>query len=177
MLGSFVLFNAPLPPHTPFDSVARRQADDGCYELEGELEELRLPRSLQESIRLRLATVEEQDATLLLLLQLAAVMDGMFTIALLTPVWVLLHDGEAAVPDVEATCARGVKAWGMERTGRGAEEEEGRGRVSQALEVRQTCAVVPDEVHVKPHRERVARGEGGKCAAPPALPPPPAFHR
>ena len=44
-------------------------ADDGSYELEGELEQLQLPTSLRESIRLRLSTVKEQDATLLMLLQ------------------------------------------------------------------------------------------------------------
>ena len=50
-----------------------RQADDGSYELEGELEGLALPTSLSASIRLRLATVQESDQVLYRLLQLASV--------------------------------------------------------------------------------------------------------
>ena len=71
------------------------QNEEGNYELEGEIEELALPTSLRESIRLRLATVEEADAELDLLLQLAAVLGGSFEASIVEPVWALLHEDES----------------------------------------------------------------------------------
>ena len=47
--------------------------EDGCYELEGDVGSVALPNNLSDSIRLRLATVEEQDHDLHTLLKLAAV--------------------------------------------------------------------------------------------------------
>ena len=56
---------------------------EGVYELEGELESCPLPTSLLESIRLRLSAVQESDAPVFLLLQVAAVLGGSFSSPLL----------------------------------------------------------------------------------------------
>ena len=64
---------------------------ENCFELEGEISALPLPTSLQSSIRLRLATVEEQEPALYLLLQLAVVLSGSFVTAHVEAVWSLLQ--------------------------------------------------------------------------------------
>ena len=59
----------------------------GSFEVEGELETLQLPTTLNDSIRLRLATVRERDADLDRLLRLAACMSGKFTKDCMVRVW------------------------------------------------------------------------------------------
>ena len=72
----------PLPPPRLCVGVRASfalQTEGGVYELEGELDSLRLPTTLNDSIRMRLATVRERDPDLDRLLRLAAVMAGCFT--------------------------------------------------------------------------------------------------
>ena len=61
--------------------------EQGKFELEGSMEQLELPRTLMDSIRLRLQTVRESTPALHLLLKLTAVLAGTFTLAVITPVW------------------------------------------------------------------------------------------
>ena len=73
--------------------------DDGTYELEGELETLRLPTTLNDAIRMRLATVRERDPDLDRLLRLAAVMLGGFTREAMQRVWATLaNEARPALP-------------------------------------------------------------------------------
>ena len=78
--------------------------ESGVLELEGSLDELVLPTNLMSSIRMRLAAV--QSTKLELLLNLAAVLGGLFSTCTIVPVWRALCAGEgdggasvAAVPN------------------------------------------------------------------------------
>ena len=79
--------------------------EDGSYELEGSLDSITLPKNLNQSIRLRLATVGETDPTLALLLSVMAVLGGSFTLPVATSMWrVLVPDG-----DITASIAKALK--------------------------------------------------------------------
>ena len=65
-------------------------SEAGEYELEGDIASTHLPTSLSQSIRLRLAKVEERDAALDLVLKLCACMGGSMTLASAEAVWALL---------------------------------------------------------------------------------------
>ena len=80
--------------------------EDGTYELEGNLEELNLPTSLNGSIRLRLGAVRERDPDLDTLLRLAAVMGGGFTHEAVGRVWGVL----AVAGALDGTIQRAVRA-------------------------------------------------------------------
>ena len=56
-------------------SLLKLNAEDGAYELKGEIGMMALPSNLSDSLRLRLAVVERCDAPLHLLVKLAAVRD------------------------------------------------------------------------------------------------------
>ena len=68
-----------------------------CFRLEGELESLRLPQTLRESIRLRLAGVAESDANLGFLLKLAAVLGGSFSFPAMARVWGVYVESEVTL--------------------------------------------------------------------------------
>ena len=79
--------------------------EDGSYELEGSLDSITLPKNLNQSIRLRLATVGETDPTLALLLSVMAVLGGSFTLPVATSMWrVLVPDG-----DITASIAKALE--------------------------------------------------------------------
>ena len=80
---------------------------DGCYELEGAMESLKLPTNLQDSLRMRLAGVEASDPPLHLLLQLMACMGGAAAQHLLPPVWHIVGD-EVQGHEVEGALGRGI---------------------------------------------------------------------
>ena len=80
--------------------------EDGTYELEGNLEELNLPTSLNGSIRLRLGAVRERDPDLDTLLRLAAVMGGGFTHEAVGRVWGVL----AVAGALDGAIERAVRA-------------------------------------------------------------------
>ena len=82
-----------------------RADEDGTFELEGELKTLRLPTTLDDSIRMRLAAVRERDPDLDRLLRLASVMAGSFTRDAMLRVWRTLAPEQA----LNATIQRGVK--------------------------------------------------------------------
>ena len=71
--------------------------------------QVHLPTSLQEALRLRLATVQARDEPLHLLLQVTCVMGGSCTKALLGPVWQLLYPDEEQPPGLDGTIARGME--------------------------------------------------------------------
>ena len=82
--------------------------DDGSYELEGSMDSLTLPKNLNQSIRLRLATVGETDLALALLLSVMAVLGGSFTMPVVTSVWcALAPDGDPG--DITALIAKALK--------------------------------------------------------------------
>ena len=83
--------------------------EQGKLELEGCIEELQLPTSLTSSIRLRLSALEECDPTLGLLLQVASVLGGAFSLAQVEPVWRVLYEAKPA-ETVADVIARGVQA-------------------------------------------------------------------
>ena len=61
--------------------------DDRTYELEGQLETLKLPTTLHDSIRMRLANVRERDPDLERVLQLGACMAGTWTHESMARAW------------------------------------------------------------------------------------------
>ena len=77
------------------DSNLLYLSDDGTYEVEGELETLALPTTLEDSIRLRLLAVHEREPALGRLLKVAAVLGSGFTDAVAARVWSALGEGEA----------------------------------------------------------------------------------
>ena len=81
---------------------------EGVYELEGELESCPLPTSLLESIRLRLSAVQESDAPVFLLLQVAAVLGGSFSSPQLQVSWdppLHRHHPCPIIPPFYRTCS------------------------------------------------------------------------
>ena len=77
----------------------------GEFELEGSMEQLELPRTLMDSIRLRLQTVREGNPGVHLLLKITAVMAGTFTLAVITPVWQSLAADSEGTTDLDLGAA------------------------------------------------------------------------
>ena len=127
--------------------------DDGRYELEGRLEELRLPTNVMEAIRLRLTTLAENDAELDLVVAVTAVMGGAWSLHQLEAVWLLLQQADAetlgagAAADIQAMRAavtRGLETKLLkyvehdERSSSARSSARRRSSVGQSMEMRYT---------------------------------------
>jgi len=74
--------------------VLKLSADGGSYALTGNLSELALPTSLENAIRANMDALFKAEPSVKVLLELAAVLGGKFTMRVMTPLWAMAEGGD-----------------------------------------------------------------------------------